>query len=651
MTTPTAAPVAALPAAVLWDMDGTLVDTEPYWIECEHQLVDAFGGTWTEHDARSIVGSDLLAAADVLRTRGGVDLDRIEIVERLSAGVIDRVRQRVPWRPGARRLLADLNERGVPCALVTMSWEPLARAVIDALPPDSFQTVVTGDMVTNGKPHAEPYLTAAARLDVDPIDCIAIEDSPTGVASAAAAGCVVMAVPNIVEIPPAPGRHVVATLKDLTPEDLGDLVAATPPPRSGGAGAARRDVGGGDAGGRDAGGPAPGPGRPPGAGDRRRLAVLGGALALLLVAVAVGARVFGGGADEELPLRQPTALKVHTWVPYWVVDEALAELETRSDVIHQLSPFWYNATGTDTIELDENAPREATEEFLDVARDQGVPLVASILDSTDAGVMAAILADPRQRALHVDAVVEFADQGDWDGIDLDYEQFAFADGRDTWAATRPNWVAFVTELADRLHADDRTLTVSIPPVYDAGRTDDSGYWVYDYAAMAEVVDHIRIMAYDYSVASSDPGPIAPLDWVERIIAGTAEAAGDRSKLILGVPLYGRNWPTGATGTCPDSAPGVETVTNRSVDELVARRGAAPTFDAAAGEWTFVYEAVWEDDSTSCTQQREVHYVDADGVQQRIQLAVDAGFGGVGLFAFGYDDPGVWSGVDTVNATL
>nr|MBA3606091.1 HAD family phosphatase [Acidimicrobiia bacterium] len=214
MTAPTVSTaVASPPAAVLWDMDGTLVDTEPYWMECEHELVDAFGGRWTDDDARSIVGFDLLDAAAALRARGGVDLELTEIVERLQDGVIARVRGRVPWRPGARRLLAELGALGVPCALVTMSWEPLARAILDALGPGTFQAVVTGDMVANGKPHPEPYLEAAARLAVDPLECVAIEDSPTGVASASAAGCVVVAVPHLVAIPAAPGLHVVPTLK------------------------------------------------------------------------------------------------------------------------------------------------------------------------------------------------------------------------------------------------------------------------------------------------------------------------------------------------------------------------------------------------------------------------------------------------------
>ncbi len=197
----------------------------------------------------------------------------------------------------------------------------------------------------------------------------------------------------------------------------------------------------------------------------------------------------------------------------------------------------------------------------------------------------------------------------------------------------------------------RTLTVSIPPVYDAGQTDDSGYWVYDYAAITPLVDSIRVMAYDYSNASTNEGPVAPLDWVERVIAGTSAASGDPSKLVLGVPLYGYNWPISVSGTCPTSAEGVTTVTNRSVDELAQRRGGVPAYDPATAEWSFRYELVVDDGTTSCTQLRHVNYVDADGAQLRMQRAVDAGFGGVALFALGYADDEVWSAVDTVAASL
>ena len=182
MSAPAEAPAAAPPAAVLWDMDGTLVDTEPYWMEAELELVAEFGGHWTDADARSIIGFDLLDGAAVLRDRGGVDLAPPVIVERLLDGVIARVRAHVPWRPGARRLLTDLHAAGVPCALVTMSYRRLVDAIVEALDPIRFDAIVTGDEVTHGKPHPEPYLRAAAALGRDPVECVAIEDSPTGVA-------------------------------------------------------------------------------------------------------------------------------------------------------------------------------------------------------------------------------------------------------------------------------------------------------------------------------------------------------------------------------------------------------------------------------------------------------------------------------------
>ena len=126
--------------------------------------------------------------------------------------------------PGAARLLAECAAAGVPCALVTMSWRRLADAVIAAAPLGSFAASVTGDEVRNGKPHPEPYLAAAAALGVDPARCVAIEDSPTGVASALAAGCATLGVPHVVTLPPAPGLTLTGSLADIALADLGALL-------------------------------------------------------------------------------------------------------------------------------------------------------------------------------------------------------------------------------------------------------------------------------------------------------------------------------------------------------------------------------------------------------------------------------------------
>ncbi len=205
---------------VLWDMDGTLVDTEPYWIEAEYDLVERHGGTWSHEHALSIVGSDLLDSGRYIREHGGIDLSPAEIVDGLLDRVVARVQQRVPWRPGARELLADLRSHGVRCGLVTMSYQRFVTPVLAGLPEGTFEVVVTGDTVANGKPHPEPYQTAAALLGVPAGDTIAIEDSDTGARSAEQAGCRVLVVPNHVPVPTTAGRAFVDSLQAVTALDL-----------------------------------------------------------------------------------------------------------------------------------------------------------------------------------------------------------------------------------------------------------------------------------------------------------------------------------------------------------------------------------------------------------------------------------------------
>lgn len=213
-----------LPAAVLWDMDGTLVDTEPYWIECEYALVESFGGTWSEELAHAQVGNDLIDTGRAL-VAAGVELDPVEVVERLLDGVVERVRAHLPWRPGAQELLEELRELRVPCALVTMSWRRFAEAVVDAVP-GRFAALVTGDEVERPKPFPDPYLVAARMLGADPARCVAIEDSPKGVASAVAAGVPTLGVVNLVGLDPRPGLTITDSLAHWNAAKLADLLPA-----------------------------------------------------------------------------------------------------------------------------------------------------------------------------------------------------------------------------------------------------------------------------------------------------------------------------------------------------------------------------------------------------------------------------------------
>jgi HAD superfamily hydrolase (TIGR01509 family) len=204
-----------LPAAVLWDMDGTLVDTEPYWIQTEFELAEKYGGSWSEAHALELVGNDLLDSGRYIREHMGIDLTPEEIVEALLDGVVHRVEQDVPWRPGAVELIESVRAAGIPSALVTMSYERFVAPILSQLPPETFRVVVTGDRVTQGKPHPEPYLTAAAALGLRAEDCLAIEDSNTGARSAEAAGCLVLVVENHVPVLPTERRVFADTLARL----------------------------------------------------------------------------------------------------------------------------------------------------------------------------------------------------------------------------------------------------------------------------------------------------------------------------------------------------------------------------------------------------------------------------------------------------
>jgi HAD superfamily hydrolase (TIGR01509 family) len=216
--------VGRRPDAVLWDMDGTLVDTEPYWIETEFALVEKHGGTWSTEHALNLVGNDLIESGRYIREHSGIDVEPADIVEELLDGVVARVEKRVPWRPGAVELLVDLRANGVRCALVTMSYRRFVAPILAGLPADTFEVVVTGDAVTQGKPHPEPYQKAAAVLGIPPGRTLAIEDSNTGARSAESAGCTVLVVPNHVPVLPGDRRIFVSSLEGLTHSALPGLL-------------------------------------------------------------------------------------------------------------------------------------------------------------------------------------------------------------------------------------------------------------------------------------------------------------------------------------------------------------------------------------------------------------------------------------------
>ena len=210
---------APTPAAVLWDMDGTIVDTEPYWMLAETELVAEHGGTWSEAQGMQLVGSGLVQSARVLQ-QAGVALEVDEIINTLTDRVMAQIEHRVPWRPGARELIDEVRTAGIPIALVTMSIRRMALQVAAAIGDDVFGVVVAGDDVEHPKPHPQPYLLAAERLGVPIHDCVAIEDSEFGLVSAVASGAAAIGVPLHITLHEGPTHELWPTLAGRTVADL-----------------------------------------------------------------------------------------------------------------------------------------------------------------------------------------------------------------------------------------------------------------------------------------------------------------------------------------------------------------------------------------------------------------------------------------------
>ena len=205
--------------AVLFDMDGTLVDTEPYWLEAETALMARFGYTWREDDQRHCLGGPLPRVGDYMHSLVGVN-DGTFFMNELIAGVEELFQRGITFMPGGRELLTEIHKAGIPLALVSASPRTLVNATLNSLAANTFQVSISSHDVTKSKPDPEPYIKAASLLGVDIANCLVLEDSIVGITSAQASGALTLAIPHIVEVAEHPRTIVIKSLLNLDIETL-----------------------------------------------------------------------------------------------------------------------------------------------------------------------------------------------------------------------------------------------------------------------------------------------------------------------------------------------------------------------------------------------------------------------------------------------
>ncbi len=335
---------------------------------------------------------------------------------------------------------------------------------------------------------------------------------------------------------------------------------------------------------------------------------------------------------------------------YSAEDNALLNssyLFTNKDLMKEVMPFWYTLKSPTVISDDYSTanPSWPIANTICLMRKSGLKLIPTITDGTDKLVLSAYLAKPEVRTTIVKSIVDLVNKYSFDGIDLDFEGFAFVDGNTTWPKTAPNWVLFVKELSIALRAQQKLLSISAPYAFNPAEK-QKGYYVYSWAEIASSIDRLRIMTYDYSVAKA--GPIGPISWTEKTLQ-YAISIMPASKVFIGLPGYGRDWITGVTGTCPATAPpglkaGAKAATFRmnyaSAKAVIDQ--AVPIFDTKSSEATYSYQQTFngltaKGAATACTVNRTVWYQNDRSYLERMNLVAKYRLGGAALWTLGMED--------------
>jgi spore germination protein YaaH len=318
------------------------------------------------------------------------------------------------------------------------------------------------------------------------------------------------------------------------------------------------------------------------------------------------------------------------------------------DLMKEVMPFWFSIKSPTVIRNDyvTGNPSWPMADTVCLIRRAGLQVIPTMTDGTGKLELSNYLANPVTRATIVKTIVDLVLTNNFDGIDLDYEGFAFVDGNTTWTKTAPRWVALVKELSVALRSHNKLLSISTPYVFDP-KEKQKGYFVYAWADVASSIDRLRIMTYDYSVAK--PGPIGPISWTEKTLK-YAVSIMSPSKVYIGLPGYGRDWITSVKGKCPVSAPpglkgGAKAATFKTSYALT-KAGidkATPVFDEKFSEATYSYTQTYNGlsatgASTECTVNRTVWYQNDRSYAERMALVAKYRLGGAALWTLAMESP-------------
>jgi spore germination protein YaaH len=341
------------------------------------------------------------------------------------------------------------------------------------------------------------------------------------------------------------------------------------------------------------------------------------------------------------------------WLPYYSMKTYLPAVLNNADLINEIMPFWYTLkydgktkkpVVTDVYKTAN--PSVPITEPLTALRNAGMTIIPTITDGTDQMILANLLAKPVSRKQVVDAIVATVASQNYDGIDLDFEGFAFIDPNTTWKTTAPNWVLFVKELGAALHAQKKILSITTPYLFNPAEK-QKGYFVYAWAEIAPHIDRLRIMTYDYS--TSRPGPIGPIAWTEKTVK-YAVSIMPASKVYLGLPGYGKDWVTKVEGVCPSNLAKIITPSAkagtflmRDAASIAATYGAVPSYNETFAEVTFSYKRDYTGQtssglSTTCTASRTAWHQNAQSFSLRAKLVAKYQLGGAAQWVIGQEEP-------------